>query len=92
MHKDKAIFRDAGMLDEKTGELKPPKFSVVPDKLREFRFRVDIPKDEAKAYLTAYDSLKCVISVDAYSIEDAYYIVDAIFLSSPFDVHPIPFR
>lgn len=62
------------------------------DKMFTYRFKVNIPNAEASMYLVKYDALRCEITVQAYCVEDAYNIVDAIFLSSPFDVHPVLMR
>lgn len=90
LDRDRSLFWSVGMLDEPSSDCF--KTSRSYDKLRDFRFRISIPNSEASAYLVAYDSLDCVVTVRAYSIEDAYFMIDAIFLSSPFDVHPIPFK
>lgn len=90
LNSDKTLFWSVGMLEDPSSDCF--KTSKNYDKLRDFRFHIEIPKSEAAAYLVSYDSLSCDVTVKAYSIEDAYFIVDAIFLSSPFDVHPIPFK
>lgn len=62
------------------------------DKLFKFKFHVEIPNSEAAMYLVNYDALRCDILVEARCLEDAYNIVDSIFLSSPFVVHPVLMR
>lgn len=62
------------------------------EKMLKFKFHVEIPNSEARMYLIKYDALRCDILVEAHCLEDAYNIVDAIFLSSPFVVHPVLMR
>ena len=59
------------------------------EKMFNYRFRINIPNSDAACYLVRYEALTCEIVVSAYCLEDAYNIIDGIFLSSPFDVHPI---
>lgn len=57
-----------------------------------YRFRIEIPNSDARSYLALYDALRAEISVRAYCLEDAYNMIENIFLNSPFEVHPILMR